>query len=71
MFTLTQKQFNFIMKSLKNKLLDQVAASSFYCEIQPNHPNPDHRNERVIRTAYVDNLIKNAFAEIMEEENND
>ena len=68
---MTQKQFNFIMKSLKNKLLDQVAASSFYCETRPNHPNPDHRNERVIHTALVDNLIKNAFAEIMEEDNND
>ena len=65
---MTDKQFNFIMKSLKNKLLDQVNCSAFWAETSPNHPNPDRVNERVIRLAFIENLIRSCFNELIEED---
>ena len=68
---MTDKQFNFIMKSLKNKFLDQVNCSAFWAETSPNHPNPDRVNERVIRLAFIENLIKSCFNELIDEDTGD
>ena len=68
---MTDKQFNFIMKSLKNKFLDQVNCSAFWAETSPNHPNPDRVNERVIRLSFIENLIKSCFNELIDEDTGD
>ena len=65
---MTDKQFNFIMKSLKNKLLDQSNCAAFWAETSPNHPNPDRVNERVVRLAFIENLIKSCFSELIDED---
>ena len=65
---MTDKQFNFIMKSLKDKLLDQANCVAFWAETSPNHPNPERVNERVIRLAFIENLIKSCFNELIDED---
>lgn len=65
---MTDKQFNFIMKSLKDKLLDQVNCAAFWAETSSTHPNPDRRNERVVRLAFIENMIKSRFGEIIDED---
>ena len=64
---MTDKQFNFIMKSLKNKFLDQVNCAAFWAETSPTHSDPDRRNERVVRLAFIENMIKSYFNEIIDE----
>lgn len=64
---MTDKQFNFIMKSLKNKFLDQINCSAFWAETSSNHPNPDRRNERVVRLAFIENMIKSYFNELIDD----
>ena len=68
---MTDKQFNFIMKSLKNKFLDQVNCAAFWAETSPNHPNPERVNERVVRLDFIENLIKSCFNELIDEDTGD
>lgn len=63
---MTDKQFNFIMKQLKNKFLDQVNCAAFWAETSSTHPDPDRRNERVVRLAVIENMIKSYFNELID-----
>lgn len=66
---MTQKQFEFIMKSLKAELLASIHRKEFWCETNPNHPNPDRRSRCVVFTEDIDRAIEDVFAEVMEVEN--
>lgn len=68
---MTQKQFEFIMKSLKAELLSSIHIKEFWCETNPDHPCPDRRSLCVVYTEDIDRAIEDAFAELMESGNND
>ena len=60
---MTDKQFNFIMKSLKNKFLDQVNCSAVWA----TYFDPDRRDEQVVRLAFIENMIKSYFDELIDD----
>ena len=64
---MTDKQFTFIMKSLRNIFLDKVNCAAFWAETSSTHPNPDRINERVVRLAFIEDMIKSHFNEIIDE----
>lgn len=66
---MTQKQFEFIMKSLKAELLSSIHFKEFWCEIDPGHSCPDRRSRCVVRSDDIDRAVEDVFAEVMEVEN--
>ena len=60
---MTQKQFNFIMKSLKNKFLDQVNCAA----VLATYFDPDRRDEQVVSLAFIENMIKSYFDELIDD----
>ena len=65
---LTDKQFEFIMQSLRKRLLDAIHDREFPCDVNPTHPCPDYRKRLVVDAEDVDGAVRMAFNEIMEEE---
>lgn len=65
---MTQKQFEFIMKSLKAELLSSIRTKEFWCEVNPDHSCPDWRCRMVVDVTDIDRAIEDVFAEVMESE---
>ena len=65
---MTDKQFEFIMQSLRKRLLDAIHEREFPCEVNPAHPCPDYRRRIVVDAEDVDNAVRIIFNGIMEEE---
>lgn len=65
---LTDKQFEFIMQSLRKRLLDAIHDRAFPCDVNPTHSCPDYRRRLVVDAEDVDSAVRIAFNEIMEEE---
>ncbi len=53
---MTQKQFDFIMKSLKSSLLSALHSKEFWCEVNPDHPCPDVIKEIHIRREVLEDV---------------
>ena len=60
---MTDKQFEFIMQSLRKRLLDAIHDREFACEVNPTHPW-----RIVVDAEDVDVAVRTAFNEITEEE---
>lgn len=65
---MTDKQFTFIMMSLRDILRNRVHNSELCIEYQPDHPCPDYRKAMFVMTEDVDRAILQSFNEILEDE---
>ena len=65
---MTDKQFTFIMQSLRNIILERVHNRELCIEYQPDHPCPDERQAMFVTIEDVDGAILNSFNEILEDE---
>ena len=68
---MTQKQFEFIMKSLKAELLSALHSKEIWCDLDPSHSSPDWRYRAVVDAADIDRVINLAFSEVMEDEDDE
>lgn len=65
---MTDKQFRFIMQSLRRRLLDSLHEKEFLCEVNPEHIDPDYRNRFVVDSEDIEFVFRTVFSEIMEDE---
>ena len=65
---MTDKQFEFIMQSLRYRLLASLHEKAFCCEVNPKHSDPEWRYRNVVDTDDIDTAVRVTFNEIMEEE---
>lgn len=63
---MTDKQFEFIIKSLKSSLRIALRNSEIRCELNPNHPDPNYQYRFVIDSEIAEMIINRVFAEVME-----
>lgn len=65
---MTDKQFEFIMQSLRHRLLVSLHDKAFVCEVNPEHVDPEWRYRNVVDTIDIDEAIRITFNEILEDE---
>lgn len=65
---MTNKQFKFIMRSLRRRLLESLHQKEFMCEVDPKHCDPNYRTRVVVDSEDIDIVIRTVFSEIMEDE---
>lgn len=65
---MTDKQFTFIMQSLRDMIRQRMHNMELCIEYQPAHPCPDERKAMFIMSDDADRVILNCFNEIMEDE---
>lgn len=64
---MTDKQFTFVLQSLRDRLRNRVHNREICIEYQPDHPCPDERKAWFVRIEDVDRAILNSFNEILED----
>ena len=64
---MTDKQFIFILQSLRSRILERVHNREICLEYNPDCPCPDYRNAMFIMSEDVDKAILNSFNEILED----
>ena len=65
---MTDKQFTFIMRSLRDKLRQMIHTKEICIEYQPEHPCPDDRCAMFVMTEDVDRSLIVCFNEILPDE---
>lgn len=65
---MTDKQFTFIMMSLRDILRNRIHNSEMCIEYQPDHSCPDERSAWFVKTEDVDRAILQSFNEILDDE---
>ena len=63
---MTEKQFEFIIKSLKSLLRIELRNSEIRCELNPDHSDPNYRYRFVIDSETAEMIINRVFAEVMD-----
>jgi hypothetical protein len=65
---MTDKQFEFIVRSVLNRLQQSLHSQAFRCTVNPEHPDPQWREREVVDICDIDETLRITFNEIMEEE---
>lgn len=65
---MTDKQFEFIVRSMLNRLRESLHSKAFFCEVNPEHHDPQWRVREVVDICDIDETLRITFNEIMEEE---
>lgn len=63
---MTEKQFEFIIKSLKSTLQIALRNLEIRCEVYPEHSDPNYRYRWVIDSEFAEQAINRVFAEVMD-----
>lgn len=64
---MTDKQFTFVLQSLRDRILQRVHNREICIEYNPDHPCPDERKAMFVLAEDVDRAILNSFNEILED----
>lgn len=64
---MTDKQFEYILKSLRDEILVSLHEVGFRCEVDRNNLDPNFRYRQVINVNDVDTIIHKKFDEVIGE----
>lgn len=64
---MTDKQFTFILQSLRDRILQRVHNREICLEYNPDCPCPNERSAMFVMSEDVDKAVLNSFNEILED----
>lgn len=64
---MTDKQFTFVLQSLRDRILQRVHNREILLEYNPDCPCPDERKAMFVMTEDIDHAVLNSFNEILED----